>query len=60
MKISLENSSVGNLCFSQSKSKAKIRALVDKKIGFVKLISYRKKVNSKNKKIKLIIKIIWV
>ncbi|NEQ76280.1 MAG: hypothetical protein F6K23_26515 [Okeania sp. SIO2C9] len=46
MKIYLENSSVGNLCFSQSQSKAKIRALLDKKILFVKLISYWEKFNN--------------
>ncbi|WP_202225658.1 hypothetical protein [Okeania sp. KiyG1] len=40
MKISLFTSSVGNLCFSQSKSKAKIRALLGKKIRFVKLTSW--------------------
>ncbi|NET13918.1 MAG: hypothetical protein F6K08_14290 [Okeania sp. SIO1H6] len=46
MKISLENSSAGNLCFSQSKSKAKIRALVNKKILFVRFTSYWEKFNN--------------
>ncbi|NEP83218.1 MAG: hypothetical protein F6K39_36810 [Okeania sp. SIO3B3] len=40
MKIFLTNSSVGNLCFSQSQSKAKIPVLLGKKIRFVRPISY--------------------
>ncbi|MDY7006677.1 MAG: hypothetical protein SWX82_22835 [Cyanobacteriota bacterium] len=42
MKFYRENSSVENLYFSQSKSKAKIRALVNRKILFLRLIYYGK------------------
>ncbi|NET44947.1 hypothetical protein [Okeania sp. SIO2B3] len=43
MKIYLANLPLGNLCFSQFESGAKIRALLEKKIRLVRPISYREK-----------------